>query len=86
MTARRGHRANCGPFFEGIVRETLAKFRPIRLLIQYLNHERVRRLLGGPSKPLAMSARSILSWVVRGKEGRRDSGGPIEESDPFFKF
>ena len=31
--------------------------------------------------------RSILSWVVRGKgEGRRDSSGPIEESDRFFKF
>jgi hypothetical protein len=37
---------------------------------------------------LAISAlRSILSWVVRGKgEGRRDSGGPIEESDRLFKF
>jgi hypothetical protein len=29
----------------------------------------------------------IFSWALRGKgEARRDSGGPFEESDPFFKF
>jgi hypothetical protein len=33
-----------------------------------------------------IALRSIPSSAVVGKECRRDSGGPVEESDPFFKF
>ena len=34
------------------MRKPLAKLRPVRLLTQYVNHERVRRLIGRTGKSL----------------------------------